>query len=761
VPTRELRVVITGDAKSLSAALGRSKAELTGFGSSADRIASKLTRAGATMTHNVTLPIVAAGAAAVKFDLDFEQSLNHIQSLVGANSREMEGYRQSILELAPAVGKGPKELADALYFITSSGFKGAQALQILTVSAKASAAGLGETQTVADAVTSAVNAYGSSALSAGKATDILTATVREGKGEPDQLAQAIGRVIAPAQAAGVSFDQVGASIAGLTLDGLDANEAVTSLRGILFTFQKVAGPTAEALHKIGRNAGDIRQEIKDKGLIATLIDLRGEFKGNDAELSKLFPNVRALNGFLALTGQTADKNVGIFQRLAQTNHDTNTAFQKSARTTAFEVTQSWAEIQTDLVMAGAIILPVVASIGHDVAGLVHEFSQLPESGQKAALLGAGLIAGLGPAMSFVGNATKAVRGLGLAVVALERNPLIAIGLLAASVLGAAIVIDSRNREIGKSFADIRDEIRQTTDAFEKWHDAQLAEQNASLQVKRAHLELAQTTQALNKLTSEGKKGTLEWREAYLNHRQAVLDVMGAEQERQRALGAEAKTEVAARTAGNKATANYNDTLNRANHLLKLYSDKNTDITGKQRLLAEVNQHLTGDMNKNAAAFDAAAKKVDDINPKLAASYRHAADVARAIRDLSGQLNHLPTHKEIQIEIAITKMEHTVDVGRHQGRYRSKKTNWTGTPHLGGDGVTWINERGTELLTAPDGTSAMLVKLDPGTRIDRAADSRRGGGGVTVKQYFGSNPDPRAAQAEAAWNMRRLLPHAVA
>src|SRR5436305_10778209 len=77
-------------------------------------------RVGSTLTRGLTFPIVAAGAAATKYTYDFDQSLNHIQALVGANTKQMDYYRSSILALAPAVGKGPKELADALYFVTSS-----------------------------------------------------------------------------------------------------------------------------------------------------------------------------------------------------------------------------------------------------------------------------------------------------------------------------------------------------------------------------------------------------------------------------------------------------------------------------------------------------------------------------------------------------------------------------------------------------------------------------------------------------------------
>ena len=101
------------------------------------------------------------------------------------------------------------------------------------MSAKASAAGLGETKNIADLVTSAVNVYGKETLSAAGATDILVAGVREGKAEAAEFAMSLGRVIGDANELGVSFDEVTATVASLTRTGINAAESTTQLRAIL------------------------------------------------------------------------------------------------------------------------------------------------------------------------------------------------------------------------------------------------------------------------------------------------------------------------------------------------------------------------------------------------------------------------------------------------------------------------------------------------------------------------------------------------
>ena len=142
---------------------------------------------GRQMTQYVTVPMALVGGASLKMYRDFEFSMNKVVSLVGVARTQVDAWTKQVLALAPAVGKSPKELADAMYFITSAGIRGKEALEILEESAKSSASGLGEVKVVADLLTSAMNAYGKENLSAAQANDILTATVREGKAEADLI----------------------------------------------------------------------------------------------------------------------------------------------------------------------------------------------------------------------------------------------------------------------------------------------------------------------------------------------------------------------------------------------------------------------------------------------------------------------------------------------------------------------------------------------------------------------------------------------
>jgi TP901 family phage tail tape measure protein len=358
---------------------------------------------GRTLSRNLSLPLAAAGVASIKLAVDFETSMSRIQGLVGASQEQVAGWRDDILGLAGELPQAPRELAEALYFVTSSGIDASNAMDVVEKSARAAAAGLGETKTVADAVTSAINAYGAEAISAEEATDVLTATVREGKGEADELAGAIGRVIAPAQALGIEFHEVGGAMSSLTLLGLDASEAATGLRGIISSLIKPSDKARGTFEDLGLSVDKMREDVAKKGLLDTLISLRERIGDNKDAIGALFPNVRALNAFLILTGENAEQNTDIFAELADATGATDAAFEAASHTLGFRFQAAMSRVQAGAIRMGDIIAPIFADIASGVAGLVEGFGRLPSVVQKVALGFAGLLAVTGPLLTVVGT----------------------------------------------------------------------------------------------------------------------------------------------------------------------------------------------------------------------------------------------------------------------------------------------------------------------------------------------------------------------
>ena len=430
-----LNVILQGDISGFLRSMKSAEdASRNGIERITTAIGSKMTAIGSELTRGLTLPLVGVGVAASKMSMDFETSMQHIVGLVGKSQAQVDAWSKQIMELGPQLGKSPKELAEALYFISSAGIADADAMNVLTAAAKASAAGLGQTQTVADAVSSALNAYAGTNLDAAKATGILVATVREGKGEADQIAPALGRVIPITAQLGISFDQVGAAMAAMTLVGFDSADAATNLSGIMSGLLKPSAGAAGALKSVGLSADGLRKQIKEKGLLSALNEIRLRIGDNDEALAAIFPNIRGFRGLLSLTGENAAQTEQIFKRLAGTTEaDLNNAFAAVSDTGAFKFEQAMAQVKDLLIILGNSILPVVIPVLKDLTATVKRLADgfnglSPEMKQVIVVVGLAAAA-LGPLLTIGGNLVLAV---GAIAGALSGPLILAIGAVVAA-----------------------------------------------------------------------------------------------------------------------------------------------------------------------------------------------------------------------------------------------------------------------------------------------------------------------------------------
>ena len=312
--------------------------------------------------------IAGVGVASVREAAKFETSFAKIQGLVGVTAGEIGVLEDAAKKLGPQFGSSAVEAADALFYITSAGLRGAAAIEVLEASLKGNAIGLGDTTTIADLATSAVNAYGEANLGGAQAVDILAEAVRLGKLEPAELAGAMGQVLPLASALGVSFDQVGAAMAGMSKTGTDAATASTQLKGIFNTLIAPSNESAQALAGMGLSAEGLRKQVKEEGLLSVLQLLTDKFDGNLEATGAVFGNVRALSGVLDLMGASAEDNAEIFKLLADDIYISNEAL---------EIVQDTAANKFAVAMetARGSLIPIGDALLENINPRLEDFSQ--------------------------------------------------------------------------------------------------------------------------------------------------------------------------------------------------------------------------------------------------------------------------------------------------------------------------------------------------------------------------------------------------
>jgi TP901 family phage tail tape measure protein len=449
------------DLQSLQTASMGVGSRMQAFGGQMQSFGQSVSKVGKSMTVGVTLPIVGVGVAATKMAMDFDTSLTKMVSLVGLTRGEVDGMRGDIISMASQYGKSASEAADAMFFITSAGLRGSDAMETLEASLKGAAIGLGDVKTIADLSTSAMNAYGPSVLSAGTATSILRTAVEQGKLESQELAGSMGSVLPIASAMGVSFGEVAGIMAAMSRTGTDAAAASTQVRGIMASLAKETPRGAKALASVGLSYEGIRRQIKNEGLLPALQTLVGAFDGNTVATSAFFGNVRALTGVMDLFGEMAGSTAEVVGTVASAvDTDLNPAMDAAAETTGFKLQQAFATMKNSLIEFGDIIAPFVEQFAARMKALGESFQALSPETKQFIVRALAIAAAVGPVLLIVGKLITVIGGvikvIGLLVGAFNPVTLVIVAIVGAiaGLVAAFMIVWNRSETLRKAVGDL-------------------------------------------------------------------------------------------------------------------------------------------------------------------------------------------------------------------------------------------------------------------------------------------------------------------
>ena len=365
--------------------VGTYKAAMAEAGGATSSMGAK-TQAGAGVASKaikgVALVAGAAIVAGAKMAATYDQTFTQIGALAGKVGMPLDQAKAKVLDLAKATGQDPEGLAQALYFAASAGLKASQVFPVLRASAQAAAMGMGDAQTVAQTLTSVLNAYKGTGLDTAGVMNIMTAAVRDGKAEMSDFATGLGPIISVAAAAGVSFNDMAAALAEATNQGVPFARAVTGLRFLISGLESPTDKAAKALDSIGLSGEDVASMIKKPGGLESTLQLihdRTSKMGEDGRKawSAITGGARGAIVAVDLVGKhTADTSriVTDLGRSARKGaSDFSDAWGKVSKSDAVKLQQAIADVKVALIKLGEKVLPeltpLVSKLG-DVLGAV-------------------------------------------------------------------------------------------------------------------------------------------------------------------------------------------------------------------------------------------------------------------------------------------------------------------------------------------------------------------------------------------------------
>jgi len=601
----------------------------------------------------------AASTKAVMAYANWEEASKNVQNITGITTAELEGLQARLLELPPAIGR-PTDLMKSLYQVLSSGVPKDNALDFLVANAKAARGNLADLTQTVNASTSVMAAYGLEASELNNVLDAMTKTVDLGKLTFNDLADNIGKGISIAASAGVEYEELLATLATLTLGGLSVEESMTAMRNIIVA---TISPSAEAAKVIAETGLELNvAALQSKGLAAVMGDVAKAVEGNQEAVAALFPNIRAMNGAMALAseqgGARLNETLEAIQGSAGKVEANFANMVDSVKGSSAELAAVW---EKTLIDAGKQLQEAVLPILRLLTELLDGFNELPEPMRAAA---AGMVAlttvlaGLALAISPVMTVVKAVGGTFTALGVAGGAGAVGVGALATAVgaLTAALGILAA----GAAAYKLTGWIMETTGAADALREAfgGVAHEQSEYQTQlvedarlweMAHKELDNIRKALN-LTGE------EW-QISTDRTADNAAKMAVMLDRARALHAEYRAEQKTLRERNDAIEGEGDALDQVKEKLGEYDKKSAESAEK---LKKAYGFFTGEDVVQAA--EALADKVKT----LAENGVPAAEMFEAMRgELDGLNEHAANFESLELPHEFDVLKDALEGGIEQ------------------------------------------------------------------------------------------------
>ncbi len=416
-------------------------------------------------------------------------------------------WSDAVRKLSDEFGTPLLETTEGLYQAISNQIaKGAEATEFMAEAQRFALIAVSNTDQAVNLLTGALNSFKLEADDARQVANSFFKTIELGRIRARDLAQNFGQVGIVAAQLGLRLEEVQASLAVLTIQGLAPTKAMTGLRNVLLKLIRPTDRMKEFFEKIGVTSG--QAAIDTFGFVGVLRLLAREVQETGDplnELGEIFGRLRAIVGGAGLVGSFDEFGV-VLNKIENAAESANKALLKITDTAEFKLKRELQRV-TDF-----FVVDLGQKSVKGIIELTEEFGGLAEIVKTVT---AGLAAGAAAfAVVLAGVGTVALAGIIAALVTTGTVGVAAFSALAiaAAALGTAFGIvsgfssDMKNegiksaRELTKEFKEAsKERVNIIQDETQK----QIKLFTAAAQQQQS--EIARTLAFIRKGVTEDKK----------------------------------------------------------------------------------------------------------------------------------------------------------------------------------------------------------------------------------------------------------------
>jgi len=199
-----------------------------------------------------------AGTSAI---IDFDQALKNLQAISGATIHEIEAMSTKMLDIARETKFSSTEIGEGMVLLAQAGLSAGEAIETIQAVANLATGTLTDMATTADLVTSTMRAFNIEAKEANRIADVFANAINKSKLTVDKLRTSFNYVGISASQAGVSLEEVAASMMVLANNGMRASTIGTGLRQVIAKMLAPTDKMAAALQAQGVALEDLNPKL--------------------------------------------------------------------------------------------------------------------------------------------------------------------------------------------------------------------------------------------------------------------------------------------------------------------------------------------------------------------------------------------------------------------------------------------------------------------------------------------------------------------
>lgn len=399
------------------AEMGRKMQEV---GDKIKAVGDKISSVGQSLTTTVTLPIVAAGTAAVTSFAEVDKTMTLANQTMGNTAEQASLLNKAMEEAASNSTFGMNDAAQASLNFARAGLDAEQAAAAMAPAMNLAAGEAGDLDVVSSGLVATINGFGDTFEQAEHYADVFAAACNNSALDVNGLSESMSVAAPIFKTAGKDVEDAALYLGVMANAGIEANVAANSLKTGMARLAQPTKQAKEAMEQYGIAMSDIWNE---DGSMKDSVEIQRNLHEAFAKLSEQEQMAAAgaifgknqMSSWLALIN-TAPSEVDALSESIKNSTGT-TQEMADAMMSGFGGSIEKLKSSLDVLVTslGSIIAEYLTPVIEKIQGVIDMFMAMDEETKKQIVTIAGIVAAIGPVL-LVGG--KIISGIGTIISAM-------------------------------------------------------------------------------------------------------------------------------------------------------------------------------------------------------------------------------------------------------------------------------------------------------------------------------------------------------